>query len=677
MLRTRMGFLAGTSAVLAALVLAGARVVPPEEPVEVTEEGSADPAAGKMAEDERRSPTESRPPVWVALLPRSPVQSLREYRHTLKVVDPAPEPPLYRPAPLPACDLEIRSERNPTRVVRVPCVGYFRERGEPDDSARRRMGDLRDGDYVVALCIGDARCSNVARLRIDSAFDARKEPPLELVPLPAAPGAGLRYVGLVATGRDPVDPEFTNMAAAFPTLVVDGVERCLTSITWIGPVAPLQPGQRAFRFIDLARYKPPIDPTAEHKVTARVAKYESAMVVISPRDALGQRWDEMTGRLPSVPPPRVVLRGKVTASDGNPAVGYEVGLSNLGGARFRERCDDQGRYEFVNIPAGEYSLHANPPGKGQPIVSIKKLEIEAEKTLVQDLSLARKFSFSGKVTYDDGTPAAGQEIMASWKSPDGRAEFDDFAVVDTDGRYTLSAPFPEASYVGISATGPHPNPHRGVKGGRTDVDFVIRKKPKQDPGWGEAVEGVQVRLRADKTVWQAGETPTFKADVRNAGTRELSVAQAQQLCELQVDGQWHQWHGEVRVRSSVFGPDREYKDIPITLDDHWHARGGKETLRLADGKHRIRIAFICQGADAGDSTNPNAGPPVRAVSNPVEIEILPAEGRWERQKRARGRIITSACVGGKKGVKSDKFGSESDQKVKKSRKRRPILPCPS
>jgi len=44
------------------------------------------------------------------------------------------------------------------------------------------------------------------------------------------------------------------------------------------------------------------------------------------------------------------------------------------------------------------------------------------------------------------------------------------------------------------------------------------------------------------------------------------------------------------------------------------------------------------------------------------------QDRWEGQKHARRRIITSACVGGKKGVKRDQMGAKTDKKVKKVEK---------
>ena len=614
-------FAAGIAGLMVGCNIGAAKAELPGEAVAETDSPGVPAAA---AED----PTDA-VAVRVALLAKSPIRSIREYRHFLRITVPPAAPPLYRPARLPACDFEIRSERHPTRVARIPYVGYFRQNGEPGESARRRIGNLPDGDYLVALCVGQTRLSNVARLRIDSALDATKQPALELVPLPLASDGGLRYVGLVATGREKVDPEFTNMAAAFPALVVDGVERPLVkAMAWTGPVGPLQPGRRDVRFIDLSNYGLEITPEKTHRVRARVGRYTSAEVTVPATGALGKEWDEKTARLPFLRQPRVTLCGKVIGSAGQPAAGYEVGLSAPGGGHFRERCDEKGQYQFVNVPAGEYRLNANLPAKGQPIVSIEVVRIRADRTLVRDLSLEAKFGFSGKVVYEDGAPAAGAQVMATWASPDGTAEFGNFATVGPDGRYTVRSPYPEASYVGISMTGPHPDPKRGVKDGRTDVDFVMPRF------WGNAVEGVACRLRPQKRVWRAGQTPIFSVDLRNKGTRHLKTDTDPMRWEIELDGAWY--HCTTKARMTI---------APIPLepggqhDNHgrrftgatWRSKDGDKPLEFTPGRHTVRVAFTAC------ATKRNAGPPVRAVSNPVEIEIVAAEITDAPQPETEGK----------------------------------------
>ncbi|MCX5676785.1 MAG: M56 family metallopeptidase, partial [Planctomycetota bacterium] len=184
-------------------------------------------------------------PVWVAILPRSPILSVREYRHTLRVVDPAPEPPLYKPAPIPACDFEIRradvdrSVKGQARVARIPYLDYFRKNGEPNESDRRRIGDLPDGEYFVALVIGQARCSNVASLEIRASYNPRNERPLRLEVVEPGPGQKLPRIGMRGTGPTPEDPKFGTWAVHLPDLIVDGVKQHVKQI--FGSFFPMGP----------------------------------------------------------------------------------------------------------------------------------------------------------------------------------------------------------------------------------------------------------------------------------------------------------------------------------------------------------------------------------------------------------------------------------------------------
>ena len=73
------------------------------------------------------------------------------------------------------------------------------------------------------------------------------------------------------------------------------------------------------------------------------------------------------------------------------------------------------------------------------------------------------------------------------------------------------------------------------------------KKTAVSSVWGKAVHGVQARLQTTKSVWRSDETPRFLADVRNTGKLQLSVALAQQLCEIEIDGKTYRWAGTVRV----------------------------------------------------------------------------------------------------------------------------------
>ena len=99
-------------------------------------------------------------------------------------------------------------------------------------------------------------------------------------------------------------------------------------------------------------------------------------------------------------------------------------------------------------------------------------------------------------------------------------------------------------------------------------------------------------------------------------------------CELEVDGKWYrrpQHTHEARQRPQPFPPGRQYDKIAINLDEWWEPKAPRnvdtprdaesERLKLTPGKHTIRVAFTANPA------KDTPGKDVRAISNPVEIEI--------------------------------------------------------
>jgi len=149
-----------------------------------------------------------------------------------------------------------------------------------------------------------------------------------------------------------------------------------------------------------------------------------------------------------------------------------------------------------------------------------------------------------------------------------------------------------------------------------------------DAPWGEAVEGVQVRLRAEKTVWQFGETPTLKLDLRNDGERLLGFP-PEQTAEygVELDGQWYFRADKVKHIPVPLPPGGRHEGVSISLHPNgWVMPGERESeiesLQLAPGKHvvRVRAMLFPIGSDKGKTVR-------GVVSNPVEITIeraLPA-----------------------------------------------------
>jgi hypothetical protein len=179
--------------------------------------------------------------------------------------------------------------------------------------------------------------------------------------------------------------------------------------------------------------------------------------------------------------------------------------------------------------------------------------------------------------------------------------------------------------------------------------------------WGEAVRGVQIRLRDAKPARGDGVTSPvlllLKTDATNTGNLLLHLAENGNNCQVEVDGQWYMWFpdsaleriGEVKRdgdgagKGSAlldFGGGKRYTDLSVTIGSHhWRAlpAGRAEeiaalqwgntflayrsedigaAMRLSPGKHRVRVAYNCGSARAGQDIGS-----VRAVSNPLEVEI--------------------------------------------------------
>ncbi len=458
---------------------------------------SALTAKARQKADVQVEGEQTKPPVWVALLPRSPIRSAKElYLYFWG------SPLVPGQAKIDSLELEIRSARDNIRMARINCESMIivhTDKGEVlrwsmfRDGLRenmiRRIGPLEDGEYLIAIYVNGIRCSNVARFTVDSGFDGGDEPTLQVAPLVPAPRKKLQYFGLRAIGPAPQDPKFTNYTLHFPDLIVDGELRKRPEGPWSGPVYPLKPGQQHEEILQLQYYKPEIDLSREHTVKAIVGKYESAPVLIGFDRFLELAWDKATATVKSRPPQRPVLKGRVIGPDGKPGVGYRVRL--YAGPRrnqFIEYSDEKGKYDFPNVPTGTYQLTCQPKGKSEPALEFEQFHIKADETKVEELSLQGKYTFSGNVTYEDGNPATGVKIVGRWEIAEGNV-FRDLKVTDENGYYKLTAPFELAEYIGLSIFTPDGVPAQGsyehmrVRGSRTDIDFVVKRKEAHAAIW--------------------------------------------------------------------------------------------------------------------------------------------------------------------------------------------------
>ena len=397
------------------------------------------PKGAVAATSSSRAPaSESNSPggVWITLLPRSPIRSMAEYHQALSTTD-VQTPERTTSVPFPACDLEIRRAADQQRVAKVALAESRFLPYNLTEQQTRGIGPLPDGDYLVAFSRGGRRCSNVALFRLNSTYDPAKEPTLSLVPLPLEAWQDLPLLGIRAVGPMPIDPLLTNDKVPFPKLVVDGEERDLTTIKWVGLVGPIPAGQQEVRVLDLGHYQPAIDLGRTHTAKAVVGKYESAEVRIPSDDVLGRQWDTATKSLPPLPEPNAVLGGKVTGPDGKPGSGFEISLSAENAAPLVEFVNDEGLFAFHNIVPGRYQLACNPKGMGQPCVVIDTVVIDANRPAMLDLSLEGKYRLAGTVAGEDGKPVSGMDVALVCRDSGMDAEFQNFVQTDGQGRMNL------------------------------------------------------------------------------------------------------------------------------------------------------------------------------------------------------------------------------------------------
>jgi beta-lactamase regulating signal transducer with metallopeptidase domain len=144
--------------------------------------------------------------------------------------------------------------------------------------------------------------------------------------------------------------------------------------------------------------------------------------------------------------------------------------------------------------------------------------------------------------------------------------------------------------------------------------------------WGDSVEGVRCRLRGDRAVWNHGDKPTFKIDIHNDGPKTRTLPPGSLLYEIEVDGRWYIWAGDIGVASPAVKPGKGLTDIPLRVDGNLYdfivrTEDGLDTRRLgrlSPGRHTIRVACSVGPADATTKQ-------FRVVSNPVVIDVVESQ----------------------------------------------------
>jgi beta-lactamase regulating signal transducer with metallopeptidase domain len=148
---------------------------------------------------------------------------------------------------------------------------------------------------------------------------------------------------------------------------------------------------------------------------------------------------------------------------------------------------------------------------------------------------------------------------------------------------------------------------------------------KAEQAWGQEVDGIQFQLKPEQDVWKQGQSLKFLLDIRNIGQKTVRIYTANHKFLLEWDGLLYYQSSDVNGSWTDLKPGGSLKNIAVVVDQppssytppwmtFWRSREF-ELIKLTPGKHTVRIA-----QDPGSSS---LSPTL--FSNPVEIEILPAE----------------------------------------------------
>jgi hypothetical protein len=294
----------------------------------------------------------------------------------------------------------------------------------------------------------------------------------------ASPGEAVGSLLVWIVGPTPEDPQFTNYAAAFADISVDGVVLKQTIQAWIGPIGPCQPGKPDVRTYDTKFRLKGVDLLKPHDFRIQVGKYVSGAAHLDlSSQALGREWDEATTTLAPLPAPAHLLVGVVHNEKGNPASGWEVRIQHEGLQPYTERTNEKGEYAFSNIEAGEYSLGCSPLGSGTPSSEVAHVVVAADQTRTVNLTFEGTYSFSGRVMNSKGRGIKDIPVGATWKDSQSGTECHTCTDTKEDVSYELRGPFPTITYVGImNSMKNKPAPHYDAKPGAKDINFVVLPK---------------------------------------------------------------------------------------------------------------------------------------------------------------------------------------------------------
>jgi len=162
-----------------------------------------------------------------------------------------------------------------------------------------------------------------------------------------------------------------------------------------------------------------------------------------------------------------------------------------------------------------------------------------------------------------------------------------------------------------------------VKDGKvTEVQVVFGKG---DTGrwsdaytWGEAVEGLIMRVTRGKFTMAPGEKIDLQVDIYNGGKIDRKIVMNREHWELEIDGRWLKASGGASSGRAVslLKAKQPQHNVGVWV---WLAEKMTSAIKeLPPGKHTLRVAHLVYSE--GRSTDDP--PQIRVLSQPVTIEVV-------------------------------------------------------
>jgi hypothetical protein len=221
----------------------------------------------------------------------------------------------------------------------------------------------------------------------------------------------------------------------------------------------------------------------------------------------------------------------------------------------------------LKVTADGIDIAYRPGAKWELVIAPDEAYMVRSAKMVDNRKLSMSISNSGLKWYGsrcvpEKAECKGKYIDASFEIQSASSEADTEFL--KNAKDTMRPPY--LIHTDVSDQRVTPRLHISYDAGKVSPNGRIKdwdiglEDPKQPATqWGEAVEGVQCRLRAEKIIWQSGKWPKFRADLRNHGERKLYRSGAPQSWEIELDGVWYRatvlWGGTVGMWSLFPGKE--------------------------------------------------------------------------------------------------------------------------